>query len=114
MLGLQQIGGGAADCQVITSYLELPHSSSFSRKSFSRIESKLGSIIRVVCDRPMKDAIEEEVRLTRTPDDFIKWKDNDLPAQTNGHNVCYDMGWNKRSSGNRCDSKRNNNWGVIK
>ena len=92
VLGLQQIGGGPADCQVITSYLELSHSSSFSRKSFSRIGSKLGPIIRSVCDRSMKDAVEEEVRLTRSPHDFIKWKNNDLPAQANGLTVCYDMG----------------------
>lgn len=52
----------------------------------------------------MKDAIEEEVRLTRTPEDFKKWKDNDLPAQANGLTVCYDMGRNKCSSGNRYDS----------
>ena len=29
---------------------------------------------------------------------------NELPAHANGLTVCYDMGWNKRSSGNRYDS----------
>ena len=49
VLGIQKIGGGAAECQVITTYLELPHPSSFGKKSFGRIESKLGLHIKKVC-----------------------------------------------------------------
>ena len=36
VLGLQQIGGGPSECQVILTYLELPHSASFSKKSFCK------------------------------------------------------------------------------
>ena len=52
----------------------------------------------------MEDALDEEVRLSRNDDDYKKWKRNELPTHANGLTVCYDMGWNKRSSGRRYDS----------
>ena len=104
VLGIQQIGGGPAECEVLLTYLGLPHGVSFGRKSFSRIEHKLGDIIKKISDKSMADGIDDEVRLTRTVEDYTKWKNDELPAQANGLTVCYDMGWNKRSSGNRYDS----------
>ena len=52
----------------------------------------------------MKRAIDEEVRLTRTKEEYEKYNKNELPAHANGLTIAYDMGWNKRSSGNRYDS----------
>ena len=74
VLGLQQIGGGPAECQVLLTYLELPHSASFSRKAFCKIESKLGTVIKRIAKDSMEKAIDEEVRLTRTKEDYEKYK----------------------------------------
>jgi len=104
VIGLQQIGGGPADSQVLITYLGLPRGASFRSKTFSRIESKLRPIIKKISDDAMKTAIDEEVKATRTAQDYQKYKRNELPTQSNGLTTCYDMGWNKRSSGNRYDS----------
>ena len=96
LLGLQQIGGGLADCQVLIT--------SFATKSFGRIENKVGQIIDKISKRSMVSAIDDEIRLMRSSDEYTKWKNHELPAQANRLTVCYDMGWNKRSSGNRYDS----------
>ena len=104
VLGLQQVGGGPADCQVILTYLGLPHSQSFSRKSFGKVEAKLRPLIKKISDDTMDMALDEETKLSWSTEDYEKWTRNELPAQANGLTVCYDMGWNKRSSGNRYDS----------
>ena len=56
----------------------------------------------------MNNALEEEVRVAlfqeNREEDFQKWKDGELDASHVKITISYDMGWNKRSSGNRYDS----------
>ena len=50
----------------------------------------------------MEEALEEEIKLTLESEEKIKmWKQGNLPVSIP---VYFDMGWNKRSSGNRYDS----------
>ena len=104
VLGLQQIGGGPADASVIITYLGLPHAATFKSTLFSRIESKLRPVIKKISNESMLNAVDEEVRGTRSEEMFKKWEKKELPTISNGLTVCYDMGWNKRSTGTRYDS----------
>jgi len=104
VLGVEQIGGGPADSQILITYLGLPHSSSFGSKTFGKIEAKIRPVIKKICNESIEKGLDEEVQKTRTSEDYARWKEGTLPAQANGLTVCYDMGWNKRSSGNRYDS----------
>ena len=52
----------------------------------------------------MEKAIGEEVKATRSEEMYNQWNKKELPTLSNGLIVCYDMGWNKRSTGTRYDS----------
>ena len=50
----------------------------------------------------MEEALEEEIKLTLESEEKVEiWKQGNLPVSIT---VYFDMGWNKRSSGNRYDS----------
>ena len=46
VLGVQQIGAGVSDCEVLLLFLNLPSAALFQSKSFSQIESCLRPIIK--------------------------------------------------------------------
>ena len=61
-----------------------------------------GLILRQVGTKAMEEALEEEKNLTfGSEEKFEMWKQGNLPVSIP---VSFDMGWNKRSSGNRYDS----------
>ena len=113
VLALQQIGAGASDCGLLLTFLNLPSAASFQSKSFSRIENCVRPTIKKLTQQSIDDALAEEIKETikaeKPPrarkallESFEKkegFNKNDAPLT-----VCYDMGWNKRSSGTRYDS----------
>ena len=59
-------------------------------------------ILQQVGTKSMEEALEEEIKLTlESEEKFEMWKQGNLPVSIP---VSFDMGWNKRSSGNRYDS----------
>lgn len=51
-----------------------------------------------------KEALESEVLATVGNEKFHEWKEKKLNASDVKLTISYDMGWNKRSSGNKYDS----------
>ena len=96
-------GLGPSDITTFLSFLGLPNLTSFSRKQFHRIEMLIGQDLRFVGNASMKDALDEEIRMTQEYKNQPKfnWR---LHRINIGLTVAYDMGWTKRSSGNRYDS----------
>ena len=96
-------GLGPADIPTICSFLGLPHLRSFSKRQYYRIESLIGKCLIETAEVSMKEALDKEIIATE------KYKKKiGKPWQTFlnkiGLTVGYDMGWSKRSSGNRYDS----------
>ena len=96
-------GLGAADISTFMSFVGLPNIKSFSQRQFRRIEMLIGKHLRHVADKSMQQALDEEINLTQKHKQVptINWKTNDTKV---GLTLGYDMGWSKRSSGNRYDS----------
>ena len=113
VLGLQQIGAGASDCGVLLSFLNLPSAASFQSKSFIRIESCLRPTIKKLTQQSIERALKEEIVKTIEEEEkeptvrkslLEQFKSNALDKEKVPLTICYDMGWNKRSSGTRYDS----------
>ena len=96
VLGTLATGSGASDTARLLSFLGLPNLQSFATHQFARIETLVGKHLRTIASASMKEAIELEGYLTKKE----KNEDNNLRGFAN----TYDMGWNKRSSGNKYDS----------
>ena len=104
IIGLMQIGGGASEAGVILAFLDLPHSSTFQRHTFARVQLAIRNEIKKITDKSMSDARDEEVRKTVGEEQFLKWKDKETNPKEVPLTVSFDMGWNKRSSGTKYDS----------
>ena len=103
VLGTLASGMGASDMSSFVSFLGLPNVQSFSRTQFHRIELRIGKFLREVAETSMQAALEIEVQNT-LKNIGIKIEDWKKYVHSIGLTTSYDMGWNKRSSGNRYDS----------
>ena len=112
VIALQQIGGGATESGILLTYLGLPSAQTFQKSHFGTIEKKIRTTIKQLTNSSISIALDEEMRLT-LEDNFEgeelmsklnDWKQKKLKNDHNGLTVCYDMGWNKRSTGTRYDS----------
>jgi hypothetical protein len=110
VMAVQATGGGGSDAQKILGIMDLPGSSTFASK-FSSMETELGQTQRMVANQSMLDALNEEIKATierhqdvygMTYDEYTKMSLFDRPLVK--LTVCFDMGWQKRSSGHRYDS----------
>ena len=112
VLGLQQIGAGASECGIVITYLNLPNSASFKSKSFNRIESCIRPTVKKLTQQSIECALQEEIKKTileeKPPRARVsllrKFNERSIEKEDVPLTICYDMGWNKRSSGTRYDS----------
>ena len=102
------MGGSGTEADTLLTFLALPHGSSFKSTTFHQLKDKIGYNIRNLAEKEIENALQEEVKLQLVSEgrgkDFDKWKDGEKIA-TVKLTVMYDMGWNKRSSGHRYDSR---------
>eukprot|EP00978_Attheya_sp_CCMP212_P000038 scaffold106_cov71-Attheya_sp.AAC.1 len=110
VMAVQATGGGGSDAQKILGIMDLPGSSTFASK-FSTMETELGQTQRMVATESMLEALNEEIKATieknqdvygMSYDEYTKMSLFDKPIIK--LTVCFDMGWQKRSSGHRYDS----------
>ena len=104
ILSLLQMGGGSTEAGVLLAFLDLPNSNTFHTKTFTRIMDSIRPEIVKLVDLCMKEGREEEVRTTIGEELYQKYKKGELKPAEVKLVVMYDMGWNKRSSGNKYDS----------
>ena len=107
VLGTLAIGNGGTDLSDMCAFLDLPQAGSFGAKPFNRIESVVGRYLRDAAEEGMREALQEEIKLTLEKEgkDYGEWvKQDKATRQQVKLTVSYDMGWQKRSSGNRYDS----------
>ena len=97
-------GMGPANLSDFMAFLNLPHCKSFSGQVFKNIENKLGEHIINVAEKPMENGkqLEAKMKLKEINESYDEWQ-KDTTSKL-GLTVSYDMGWSKRSSGNRYDS----------
>ena len=101
-LGTMASGIGPSNLNQLLSFIDLPNCKTFDSTFFNNIELTVGSTLRKVSSKSMKEAIKEEVELTLADEiKQSKYEIGDLLAMIS---ISFDMGWNKRSSGNRYDS----------
>ena len=104
VLGLMQTGCGAQEAAVNLTFLDLPHASTFQKTTFQRVQSAIRPIIKNVSEKSMMEAREKEVSATIGHDKIEDWKQKKIHPDDVRLTISYDMGWNKRSSGNKYDS----------
>jgi len=104
VLALMQSGCGGSEASVLLTFLDLPHSSTFHKSTFPRIQEAIRPAIKELSEKSEKEAREAEVLATIGADKFDDWKNKKLKANDVKLTISYDMGWNKRSSGNKYDS----------
>jgi len=101
-LGTMASGIGPSNLSQLLSFLDLPNCKTIDSRFFNNMELAVGSTIRKVSAKSMDEATNEEVKLTLA--DEIKQKQFEQENLLAMITVSFDMGWNKRSSGNRYDS----------
>ena len=103
VLGTLAAGIGATEAATLLSFIGLPNLQSFSRKQYRRIELLLGKYLRETADESMTEMLELEIEQTQQfkQEPIQDWRTIDNPT---GLTLSFDMGWSKRSSGNRYDS----------
>ena len=104
VLALMQTGCGAAEAATLLTFLDMPHSSTFQKCSFRRIQLAIRSSIKKITNEAMEKAREDEIRCTLGEEKLVAYKNKLLTPEEVPLTVSYDMGWNKRSSGNKYDS----------
>ena len=86
----------------LLSFIDLPNVKAVNGRFFRNMESIVGPSLRKVGTKAMEEALLEEIKVTLGSEDkFKEWQKGNLPVSIT---VSFDMGWNKRSSGNRYDS----------
>ena len=101
-------GTGQRDASMRLSLLDLPASRNFQR-NISRHQAFIGGKITDIAQKEINLALEMEIKETlvneRGEDYYKEWINKKQGEREKvGLTVSYDMGWNKRSSGNRYDS----------
>ena len=104
ILALMQTGCGGSEASVLLTFLDLPHSSTFHKSTFARVKEAIRPAIVEISDQSKCKARDAEVLQTMGETKFNDWKQNKLQASEVKLTISYDMGWNKRSSGNKYDS----------
>lgn len=104
VLCLIQNGCGSTEGESLMTYLDLPNAPSFKKKTFARIQEKMRPEIKQMSNKCLEDARNEEIERTIGEEMFKKFEKKELHASQVPLTVMYDMGWNKRSSGNKYDS----------
>ena len=107
VLATLAIGGGGSDISDLLSFIDVPNCASFGTNAFNKIEALIGKELRSCGMQAMDGALEEEVRLTNEEKgiDHEEWSNMAISQRPQTKlTVTYDMGWQKRSSGNRYDS----------
>ena len=102
-------GVGPGEMETILNMFSLPNSKHYERTIFRWQPSTCDAIIEI-SDREMQYAMEEEIRATIIADKgeayFESWINKPLGERDKvGLVVSYDMGWQKRASGNSYSSK---------
>ena len=107
VLGTLAIGNGGSDLSDFSAILDLPQASSFGYRPFNRIESNIGENLREIAEQAMKEALDEEIKLTLEEQgiDFKQWQEKTIQEKEQVLlTVSFDTGWQKRLSGNKYDS----------
>ena len=93
-LGAIALGIGSTNLAHIFSFLDLPNVKAVNGRFFRNMELSVGPILRQVGAKAMKEALEEEIKLTlESEEKFGMWKQGNLPVLIT---VSFDMGWNKQ------------------
>ena len=100
VLGTIAAGIGPSDMQTLLTFLDIPVPKSFPYVTFSKLENLIGKTFKQIRDESMEEGLKEEVE-KETGMKYEEWLVKDEQIGVYGS---YDMGWNKRSSGNRYDS----------
>ena len=104
VLSLLQSGCGSVEASTFITFMDLPNAPSFQRKTFARIQDAMRPEIKKITDFCMETARDEEILKTIGENKYEEFKKNTLQPTQIPLTVMYDMGWNKRSSGNKYDS----------
>ena len=95
-------GIGRSNMEQLLSFLDITNYKLLNGRFFRKIELSIGPTLRNITKDSMEEAIEDEVRLTLNNDnEYITYKKDNLHF---GIIFSFDMGWDKRCSGNRYDS----------
>ena len=101
VLGTLATGLGPSDIPSLFSFVGLPKLTSFCKRQYTRLESLIGKHLRETANESMRSALEEEIMQTQIEKNLKQERSSDNPI---GLTTSQDMGWTKRSSGNRFDS----------
>ena len=107
-MGTLASGIGSINMSQLLSFLDIKNTKSLSKRFMGNMESSIRVDLRKVATDSILLVIEEEVRLTINDEENfqefkrnVKNKKQGIPITITIH---FDMGWSKRSSGNRYDS----------
>ena len=64
VIGLMQIVDGSAKAGTLLTFLDLPHSLTFQRHTFPKVQLAIHPEIKRVSDKSMSEARDEEVKAT--------------------------------------------------
>jgi hypothetical protein len=118
VLGFISMGDGCTEAARLLGLLGLPNDTTMKSRSFTIIESRIGPIIRQLCDDIIMDNLMEEVKLsmeaseTHDEHDYKVWKDSLTDksiklsiAKMPKIDGSYDMAWQQKGSGNQYNSQ---------
>ena len=91
-----QTGCGAEEASTLLTFLDLPHSHTFQKNSFRRLQLAIRSTIKTLPDEAMQIARDEEIIGSLGKEKFDAYENNLLTPEEVSLTVSYDMGWNKR------------------
>ena len=103
-LGTLASGLGSSNMSELFSFLGLPKAKTFHKRLFPICEFRIGASLRKIACEAMKEGRTLEVKEQLKVDgrEYNDWLNNEKEQVK--LTVSFDMGWNKRSSGNRYDS----------
>ena len=86
----------------LSSFIDIPNVKAVNGRLFRKMELSVGPILRQVGTKAIEEALKEEIKLTlESKEKYSAWIEGNSPLSIT---ISFDMGWNKRSSGNRYDS----------
>ena len=86
--------------QTLLTFLDIPVPTSFPYQTFPKIKNLLGTTLTTIRDEAMEEGLRKEIE-EETGKTYEEWLES---KQQIGIYGSYDMGWTKRSSGNRYNS----------
>ena len=101
-MGTFASGIGATNMTQLLSFMDIPNEKSLHQRFFKNMETTIGKHLKKIAMTSMEDGIDEEIRLTLNDESkYTQYKNKNLTVALT---VSFDMGWSKRSTGNRYDS----------